>query len=81
MVLVQKWLSYQLGWKSRKIDVFPKWLTHGFGPKVTIFPTFLFKQYGPEKCLLRYSPTKKQLSRLLKQELQEVEKWTFLQRG
>ena len=26
--------------KSRKIDIFPKWLTHGFGPKMVIFPFF-----------------------------------------
>ena len=26
--------------KSRKIDIFPKTLTHGFGPKMVIFPTF-----------------------------------------
>ena len=28
--------------KSRKIDIFPKGLTHGFGLKMAIFPTFLF---------------------------------------
>ena len=28
--------------KTRKIDIFPKGLTHGFGPKMAIFPTFLF---------------------------------------
>ena len=28
--------------KTRKIDIFPKELTHGFGPKMAIFPTFLF---------------------------------------
>ena len=28
--------------KSRKIDVFPKGLTHGFGPKVAIFFNFFF---------------------------------------
>ncbi len=28
--------------KSRKIDIFPKGLTHGFGPKMAIFPTFFF---------------------------------------
>ena len=27
-------------WKSRKIDIFPNGLTHGFGPKMAIFPTF-----------------------------------------
>ena len=26
--------------KSRKIGIFPKGLTHGFGPKMAIFPTF-----------------------------------------
>ena len=37
--------------KSRNIDIFPKGLTHGFGPKVTIFPTLFYSQYRPEKCL------------------------------
>ena len=50
--------------KSRKIDIFPKGLTHGFDPKMAIFPTFFFRQYRPGKCLLRYSRTKKCLSRL-----------------
>ena len=26
--------------KSRKVVIFPKGLTHGFGPKIAIFPTF-----------------------------------------
>ena len=38
--------------KSRKIDIFPKELTHGFGPKITIFPTFVFTQYRPAKYIL-----------------------------
>ena len=50
--------------KSRKIDIFPKRLTHGFGPKMAIFPTFFFRQKRPGKCLLRYSRTKKRPSRL-----------------
>ena len=44
--------------KSRKIDIFPKGLTHGFGPKMAIFPTLFFRQYRPAKCLLPYSRTK-----------------------
>ena len=28
--------------KSRKINIFPKGLTHRFGPKMAIFPTFIF---------------------------------------
>ena len=35
--------------KSRKIDIFPKEITHGFRPKMTIFPTFFFRQYRPGK--------------------------------
>ena len=38
--------------KSRKIDIFPWGLTHGFGPKMAIFPIFFFRQYGPGKYLL-----------------------------
>ena len=47
-----------------KLTSFPKGLTHGFGPKMAIFPIFLFfifRQYRPEKCLLRYSKRKKTL--------------------
>ena len=28
--------------KSQKIDIFPKGLTHGFGPKMAIFQLFFF---------------------------------------
>ena len=30
--------------KTREIDFFPKGLTHGFGPKMTIFTPFFFRQ-------------------------------------
>ena len=67
--------------KSRKIYIFSNRLTHGFGPKMGIFATFFFRQYKPEKYPLRYSRTKKRLSRLWKQEVRQVEKLTFFQRG
>ena len=35
--------------KSRKIEIFPKELTHGFGHKKGIFPCLLFRQYRPRK--------------------------------
>ena len=35
--------------KKRKIDTFPKVLTHGFGPKMAIFPTFFFQAIQPKK--------------------------------
>ena len=56
-------------------------LTHAFGPKMAIFPTFFLRQYRPGKCLLRYSRTKKHLSKLEKHEVQKVEKLTFFQGG
>ena len=34
--------------KKSKIDIFLKWLTHGFSPKMAIFPPFLFRQDRPE---------------------------------
>ena len=45
--------------KSRKIDIFPKGLTHGFGKKNCYFSNFFFTQYRPRKPLLRYSRAKK----------------------
>ena len=45
--------------KCRKIDIFSKGLTHGFGPNMASFPIFFLGNIGPEKCLLRYSRTKK----------------------
>ena len=50
--------------KNRKIHSFSKGLVHGFGLNMAIFPTFFFWQYRPQKRLLRYSRTKKRLSRL-----------------
>ena len=38
---------------------------------------FFFSQYRLAKCLLRYSRTKKRLSRLRKQQVQKVQKLTF----
>ena len=49
--------------KNRSIEIFPNGLTNGFGPKMAFFHLFL-RQYRLAKCLLRYSRTKKRLSRL-----------------
>ena len=47
--------------KSKNIDVFPKGLTHGIGPKMAMCPTIFLRQYRPGKCLLGFSRTKKRL--------------------
>ena len=46
---------------------------------MAIFPTFFFRQSRAGKCVLRYSRTKKQLSKLQKHKVQKVEKLTFFQ--
>ena len=38
--------------KSRKIDIFPKELTHGFSPKMAIFPTVFLKKIQARKMSL-----------------------------
>ena len=35
--------------KSRKIDIFPKSLIHGFRPKIALFPTFIFQAIQARK--------------------------------
>ena len=50
--------------KSRKIEIFQKWLSHAFGEKMAIFRCVFFRQYRPGKCVLQYSRTKKRLSSL-----------------
>ena len=50
------------GLKGRKIEIFAKGLTHGFGQKMAIFPCLFFRQYRPGKCVLQSSRTKKRLS-------------------
>ena len=52
--------------KSKKINIFPKGLVEGFGPKLAFFSCFYFRQYRPGKCVLRYSRTKKMPFQALK---------------
>ena len=35
--------------KSRKIDIFQNWLTHGFGPKMAIFSNFFLQEIQARK--------------------------------
>ena len=45
--------------KSRKIDIFPKRLSHGFGPNRAIFPTFFFSALQVRKMTFRIFQIKK----------------------
>ena len=58
-----------LGYKNKKLKKsknshFSKGVDPWFWSRMTIFSPFFFRQYRPGKCLLRYSTTKKCLSRL-----------------
>ena len=37
-----------MNFKSQKINIFPKGLTDGFGPKIAIFPVFFLGNKGSE---------------------------------
>ena len=63
--LKKAFVGYQKNkFKSRQIHIFPKGLTHGFGPKMAISKILLLRQYRQGKCLLRYSRAKKCLTKL-----------------
>ena len=78
-----------LGYKNKKFKEsknshFSKGFNPWFWSKNGHFSIFFFRKYRPDKCVLRYSRTKKLLSWLWKQEDQEVQKveeLTFFQRG
>ena len=65
--------------KTRKIDIFPKRLTHAFAPNMAIFPSFLFRQYRPAKCLYDILEQKTPFQ-ATKNGSKIVEKLTFFQR-
>ena len=50
--------------KTRKVDIFPKGLSHGFGPKIAIFSTFFFVNIGQENVFYDILEQKIRLSRL-----------------
>ena len=66
---------------SQKIDIFPKGLTHGFGPKMNIFPSFFLRQYRPGKCLLRYPKTKKKPFQAIKTRKSKSRKIDIFPKG
>ena len=45
--------------KSQKIDIFPKGLTHGFGPKITLFQTFFLSNIDQQNVFYEILERKK----------------------
>ena len=68
--------------KSRKIDIFPKGLTHGFGPKMAIFPKFFFQAIQARKMSFTIFQNKKKPFQAIKtRSSKSRKKMTFFQTG
>ena len=52
--------------KSRKINIFPKGLTHGFGPKMDSYPTFFFQAIQDRKMSFTIFQSEKTLFQAIK---------------
>ena len=64
-----------------KIDIFPKGLTHGFGPKMAIFSTsFLLSNIGPENVFYDILERKNAFLGYKNKKVQKVKKLTFFRR-
>ena len=67
---------------SRKINIFPKGLTHGFGPKMIIFPTFFFQaKKGEKKVFYDILKGKNAFLGYKNKKIKKSKKLTFFQRG
>ena len=69
------------GSKSRKIDFFPKGLTHGFSPKMDIFPTFFLGNLDQENVFYDILERKNAFLGYKKKKFKKTKILTFFQRG
>ena len=66
--------------KSRKIEIFPKGLVHGFGQQLVIFLFYYFRACRPGKCLLRYFEQKHPFLSYKNKKLKKSDKLRFFLR-
>ena len=63
---------------SRKIDIIPKGLTHGFGTKMAIFPTFIFQEIQARKTSFTiFQKKKKAFLRYKNKKFKNSKNWHF----
>ena len=67
--------------KSRKIDIFPKGLTHGFGPKMAIFRTFFFQAIQARKMSFMIFENEKTPFQAIKTGSSKSRKTDIFQKG
>ena len=65
---------------SRKIDIIPKGLAHGFVPKMAIFPTFFFQAIYAKKMSFMIFQNGKTPFQAIKTRSSNSQKLTFFQR-
>ena len=63
--------------KSRKIDIFPKTLSHGFGPKMAIFKLFFLGNLDQENVFYDILQRKNAFLRYKKKKSKKPNKWHF----
>ena len=63
--------------KNRKLDIFPKGLTHGFGPKMGIFPTFFLFNIGHENIFYGIVEGKNAFLGYKKKQFKRSKNWHF----
>ena len=63
--------------KNQKIVIFPKKLTHGFGPKMTNFPTFFFGSIGQENVFYDILKQKNAFLGYKNKKFQKSKNWHF----
>ena len=65
-------------WKRRKIDIFAKGLTHGFGVKMAIFPIFFFLGHiGREKVFYDILERKNAFLGYKNKKFKKLKTWHF----
>ena len=62
---------------SRKIDIFPKRLTHGFGPKIENFPTFFLANIGQKNVFYDILERKNASLGYKNKKLRKSKNWHF----
>ena len=60
--------------KTKKIDIFPQGLTHGFGPKMSIFPNLFFQTIYARKIFFTIFQNEKTLFQALKTRTSKSQK-------
>ena len=64
-------------WKSRKINIFPNGLTHGFCPKMANFPTFFLSNIGQENIFYHVLERKNGFLGYKNTKLKKFKNWHF----